>query len=236
MVAGDAQCIMVVMAHPDDTEFSCGGSVAKWSREGKEVIYVICTNGDKGSSDPAMTSERLAKIREQEQREAAEILGVKEVVFLAYPDGGLEDTSAFRGQIVRLLRRYRPQRVVTQDPYRRLRRMAQHRDHRITGIVTLDAIFPYARDRLHYPEHIAEGLSPHHVEEVYLSGSDEPEVWVDISDVFEQKAAALRCHRSQVGQGSLEEFKERVRRMGATAGEPAGLPLAEAFGRIVLRR
>lgn len=229
------QRIMVVMAHPDDAEFACGGSVAKWTAEGHEVVYVVCTNGDKGSSDPEMTSERLTQIREGEQRAAAAVLGVKEVVFLRHPDGGLEDTPAFRGQIVRLLRQYRPFRVVTMEPLRWYRRFIHHRDHRVCGQVTLDAVFPYARDRLHYPEHLAEGLPIHKVAEVYLSGSEEADTRIDISDVIELKFKALQCHVTQVGKRPVAEFEERLRQMAALAGAPANLPLAEAFCKIELR-
>jgi LmbE family N-acetylglucosaminyl deacetylase len=226
--------LMVVTAHPDDAEFSCGGSVAKWSREGWEVTYVISTNGDKGSSDREMTSERLVPIREKEQRAAAAVLGVKEVVFLGYPDGSLEDTPEFRGEIVRQIRRVRPDRVVAMDPYRWIRRYIHHRDHRITGIATLDAVFPYARDHLHYPEHIAEGLEPHIVKELLLSGTSEPNLWEDISDYFELKIKALRCHESQVGHRPPEEFKERLKQMATQAGAGASLPMAEAFRRVEL--
>ncbi|MDO8635999.1 MAG: PIG-L deacetylase family protein, partial [Dehalococcoidia bacterium] len=188
--------ILVVCPHPDDGEFGAAGTIAKWSDEGKEVFYVICTNGDKGSSDPNMTSERLAKIRRQEQQAAADVLGVKEVVFLDYPDGGLEDTPQFRGDIVRLIRYFKPKVLLTSDPYRKY---IWHRDHRITGRVALDAVFPYARDRLSYPEHEAAGLSPHKVEEIYCWSSDEPNVCIDISATFERKLKSLQCHISQVG-------------------------------------
>ncbi len=161
----DKKVVMVVCSHPDDSEFAVAGTVAKWVREGREVIDVICTNGDKGSSDPDMTPDRLAGIREQEQRAAAKVLGISEVVFLGHPDGGLEDSPAFRGELVRLIRKYRPDLVMTHDPYRPYR---GHRDHRITGLVTLDAIYPYARGHLFYPEHRAEGLKPYSVREVYL--------------------------------------------------------------------
>ena len=235
MTEAENRRIMVVMAHADDAEFSSAGTVAKWVREGFEVIYVLCTNGDKGSSDPEMTSERLAVIRQEEQRNAAAVLGVSEVVFLGHPDGGLEDTPAFRGEVVRLIRKYRPFRVVTMDPLRWFRRYIHHRDHRVCGVVTLDAVFPYARDRLHYPEHLAEGLTPHIVHEVYLSGSEDADTWIDISDTFELKLKALHCHVSQVGKRPPEEFETRVREMAATTGAAAKLPLAEAFRKIELR-
>lgn len=206
--------------------------VASWTRQGREVVYVVCTNGDKGSSDPQMTSERLAEIRRREQLDAATVLGVKEVVFLGYPDGGLEDTPAFRGELVRLIRKHRPDVVVTADPYRRY---LWHRDHRITGIVTLDAVFPYARDRLSYPEHLAEGLEPHAVKEVYLWASEEPNLFIDITETFETKMAALGCHVSQVGH-FMEAVRQRMEERAAKTGEGNGVPLAEAFHRVEMPR
>jgi LmbE family N-acetylglucosaminyl deacetylase len=155
--------VMVVTPHPDDAESAAAGSIARWIREGKDVIYVVCTNGDKGSSDINMKPEELAIIREQEQRAAASVLGVREVIFLRYPDQALEDTPEFRKKIVRLIRMYQPETVVTVNPYRRY---IFHRDHRITGQVTLDAIFPYARDTHSYPDLLEQGLQPHKVKEV----------------------------------------------------------------------
>ena len=204
--------------------------MACWVKQGREVVYVVCSNGDKGSSDPDMTSERLAEIRQREQQEAARVLGVREVVFLGYPDGGLEDTPVFRGALVRLIRKYRPEVVITADPYRKY---LWHRDHRITGRVTLDAVFPYARDHLSYPEHKAEGLEPHAVKEVLLWGSEEPDTFMDISDTFEVKMAALGCHASQVGQ-YWHIIEERMKDRAGKMGETHGLPLAEAFRRVEL--
>jgi LmbE family N-acetylglucosaminyl deacetylase len=219
--------VMVISAHPDDSEFAVAGTVAKWVREGHRVVYVICTNGDKGSDDPKMTSARLAEIREREQREAAGVVGVSEVVFLGHPDGGLEDTPQFRGELVRLIRKYHPDIVMTSDPYHRY---MWHRDHRITGIVTLDAVFPYARDRLSYPEHQAEGLEPHKVKEVYLWGSEEPDTFVDIGNTLEIKLKALRCHVSQLGGHS--DWKDWVVNRASTVGRAHGIALAEEFRRI----
>ena len=220
--------VMVVTPHPDDAEIGAGGTIASWVRHGREVIYVVCTNGDKGSSDPDMTSERLAKIREQEQREAAKILGVSEVIFLGHPDGGLEDTPAFRGELVRIIRKHRPDVVLTTDPYRKY---LWHRDHRVAGIVTMDAIFPYARDRLSYPEQIAEGLTPHRVREVYFWGSEEPDTFIDVDETFSLKLAALSCHASQVGQHA-EILKQRIEDRDSKIGQSQGVPVAEAFRRI----
>jgi len=225
---GSELTVMVVTPHPDDAEIGAAGTIALWARQGRNVVYVVCTNGDKGSSDPNMTSERLALIREQEQREAAKLLGASEVIFLGHPDGGLEDTPAFRGELVRLIRKHRPDVVLTAEPYRRF---PWHRDHRITSIVTLDAIFPYARDHLSYPEHKAEGLAPHKVKEVYLWGSEEPDTFIDISETLSIKLAALMCHASQVGQRA-ELVKQWVKERASTIGQSRGIPLAEAFHRI----
>jgi LmbE family N-acetylglucosaminyl deacetylase len=223
------QVVMVIAAHPDDAEFGAAGTVARWAREGREIIYVVCTNGDKGSSDLGMTPERLAAIREQEQRQAARLLGVKDIVFLGHPDGSLEDTPAFRGELVRLLRKYRPDTVLTSDPYRHY---LWHRDHRVAGMVALDAVYPYARDHLFYPEHLAEGLLPHKVKEVYLWGSEEPNTFIDITETLAVKIEALRCHASQTSRhqgGSIEQW---VREWAAKMGEKLGVPFAEGFRRL----
>jgi LmbE family N-acetylglucosaminyl deacetylase len=227
--------VMVIAAHPDDPEFGAGGTVAKWVKEGRQVIYVVCTNGDKGTSDAEMTSERLAVIREQEQREAAKVLGVSEVIFLGYPDGGLEDTAEFRGKLVRLLRKHRPDVVITHDP--KLRYMG-HRDHRIAGLVAMDAIFPYSRDHLFYPEHKAEGLKPHKVGEVYFTGSEDPDVFIDISETFAIKAKAIACHISQVGDHSrdMEKWVQMMAQRMAAMTKRQGLPPSEGFRKIEPRR
>ena len=179
---------MVITPHPDDAEYGIAGTVAKWVQEGKEVVYVVCTNGNKGSSDPNMKPERLTQIRTQEQVAAAKVLGVQDVIFLHQEDQGLEDTPDFRKQIVRLIRTYKPEVMATSDPYRRY---IWHRDHRITGQVVLDAAFPYARDRLSYPDLIKSGLQPHKVKEVLLWGAENPNHFSDISDTFEIKMKAL---------------------------------------------
>lgn len=225
---GLAKRVMVVTPHPDDAEFGAAGTAALWIRQGREVVYVVCTNGDKGSSDPKMTSERLAQIRQQEQKEAASVLGVSQVVFLGYPDGFLENTAEFRGELVRQIRQYRPHVVMTADPYRKY---LWHRDHRITGRATLDAIFPLARDHLSYPKQIAEGLAPHKVKEVYLWASEEPDTFIDISQTFSLKLAALGCHVSQVGR-DFERLKQRVKERASELGQSHGIPLAEAFRRL----
>ncbi|MEE8471980.1 MAG: PIG-L deacetylase family protein [Dehalococcoidia bacterium] len=228
---GSDNSVLVITAHPDDAEIGAGGTLARWVAEGRELNYVVCTNGDKGSGDFDMVPERLAQVRRQEQLAAAAALGVKEVVFLDYPDGSLEDTPEFRGRLVRAIRRFRPHTVVSTDPYRKY---IWHRDHRITGRVVLDAIFPYARDHLSYPELMKEGLLPHKVKEVYLWAAEEPNTFIDINDTLATKLAALACHVSQVGSDTVG-LEERMRSRASLLGESQGI-LAEAFHRVEILR
>jgi LmbE family N-acetylglucosaminyl deacetylase len=227
-MAGAAD-VMVVSAHPDDSEFGAAGTVARWTQAGRRVVYVVCTRGEKGTSDPALTPEALGRIREEEQRAAAGLLGVGEVLFLGLPDQGIEETAELRKTIVRLIRSFRPEVVVTSDPYRRY---IWHRDHRVIGQVVLDAVFPYARDRLAYPDLLAEGLLPHKVREIYFWGAEAPNLRVDITATFDLKIRALRCHASQMREldrGDPEAWlRQRCREMAA--GESFGL--AEAFYRV----
>jgi len=225
---------LVIAAHPDDPEFGAAGTLALWTRQGWEVFYVICTRGDKGTTDPTMTPERLAPLREAEQRAAAQLLGVKEVVFLGYPDGGLEDTPELRQQLVRYIRYYRPRAVFTSDPLPHMQRI-WHRDHRIVGQVTLDAVFPYARDRLHFPELLAEGLEPHKVAEVYLWGSEAANTYLDITATIDLKIQALRCHASQVNNRP-EDIGDRIRERAAEAGQHIGAAYAEAFRHLEIQQ
>ncbi len=222
--------LLVVAPHPDDPEFGIAGTVARWIREGKSVVYVICTSGDKGSSDPAMMPEKLTKMREKEQRSAARLLGVKKVVFLHFPDQGLEDTPEFRKEIVRQIRIFKPEVVATADPYRRY---LWHRDHRIAGQVTLDAVYPYARDFLAYPDLWEQGYQPHKVKEVLCWGTENPNYRIDITDTFDTKLAALRCHKSQIGEAP--EVEKWVRQRAKDMAEGEKYKLAEAFHREEIR-
>jgi len=226
--------VLVVVAHPDDAEFGCGGSVARWVKEGKEVTYVILTNGDKGSGDRSMTSERLAKIRKKEQLDAAQALGVARVQFLGQPDGELEDTRDVRRAVTAEIRRWRPDLLVTQNPYRTTNLYASHPDHRVAAGVALDCVYPFARDHLSFPELLAQGLEPHKVREVYLMWWENPEVLVDISDTMDLKLKALACHASQMGD--FPAVEARVREWAAQRGKPKGFAYAETFNRIVLPR
>jgi LmbE family N-acetylglucosaminyl deacetylase len=198
--------ITVVMAHPDDAEFICAGTIARWTDEGHEVVYVLLTSGDKGSDDPEMTPEKLAAMREGEQRDAARILGATDVIFMRCPDGELEPNLDLRREIVRVIRRLKPDVVVCQDPTVRWvdTQYINHPDHRAAGEATLAAVFPAARDRMNFPELLAEGLEPHKVREIYLAGAETPDVAIDITAYMERKLESLRAHVSQIGDWDPE--------------------------------
>ncbi len=206
------QRVMGIFAHPDDPEFFCGGTFAKWAAEGKEIVFVLATSGDKGSNDLAMTSEGLVATREAEERAAAARLGVREVIFLRYPDGELQPTLDLRRQLTRLIRLKRPDVVVTNDPTARWygQDYLNHPDHRAIGDAALDAVFPSARDHLTFSElYREEGLAPHKVKQVYLCGAKDPTAKVDVTDHLETKIAALREHKSQIAD--MDEMARRQR-------------------------
>ena len=225
--------VLVVTAHPDDSEFGAGGTVAKMTKEGREVTYVIVTNGNKGSSDRTMTSERLISIRAEEQRAAARVLGVARVEFLGYPDGEVEDTRGLRLDVARQIRRWKPDLVICQNPNRTHNLGASHRDHRIVAGVVLDCVYPLARDHLAFPELLPE-YEPHRTREVHVMQWESPQLVSDISDVMDLKLKALACHVSQFADFSLVEA--RVRERSATLGKTKGFAYAEAFDRILLNR
>ncbi len=202
---------MAIVAHPDDCEFLCGGTIAKWCKAGTEMSYLILTNGNKGSDDPDMTSEKLAVIRRKEQHAAANALGVKHVMYLGEPDGELQQTLALRKRVVTEIRRFRPEIVITFDPTRYFVADSRinHADHRVAGEIAIDAIFPAARNRMYHPELLAEGLEPHTVLEVYLMVPEQPNRWVDISEFIDTKIKAILCHASQFDDP--DSIAERVR-------------------------
>ncbi|MGE5333452.1 MAG: PIG-L deacetylase family protein, partial [Nitrososphaerota archaeon] len=185
------QTALVIAAHPDDIESWCAGAVAGLVRSGWRAVYVLCTSGEKGTSDPRESPQTVAARREQEQRAAATIVGVDDPVFLRLRDGELEDTRELRGLLVREIRRHRPHLLITHDPVHPWPPYTTHRDHRIAGRVALDAAYPYARDPLHFPDqHASEGLEPYSVSEVWLFSSDAPDYYVDISETLDTKIAA----------------------------------------------
>jgi LmbE family N-acetylglucosaminyl deacetylase len=220
--------VMSIHAHPDDQEFTVAGTLAKWARSGSEIISICLTRGEAGSnkSTPAdMTRERLAKIREEEQRAACRVLG--------YQDGVLTPSIELRRELTRLVRRHRPDAVVTGDPTVRFygTRYMNHPDHRVAADVALDAVFPSAETRFIFPELLDEGLAPHHVSAVWLFGSERAETFVDISRTLDTKVAALREHRSQLGDWDPAPM---VRGWAREQGARRRLRAAESFLRMVL--
>jgi len=228
------QRVLVLTAHPDDAEFGAGGTVAKLVREGMHVSYCIVTNGNKGSGDRSMTPERLARIREDEQRNAARVLGVETVDFLGFPDCEVEDTRESRLAVTAAIRRHRPDRLLIQNPQRTKNLGASHRDHRTVAGIALDCVYPLARDHMAFPELLAQGVEPHKVREVYLMWWENPELVVDISDTIDLKIKALACHASQFKD--FAGVEKRVRERGAELGKPKGYAYAETFDLIALDR
>jgi LmbE family N-acetylglucosaminyl deacetylase len=221
--------VMVIFAHPDDAEFGCAGTVARFAASGFRVQYVLATSGDKGSSDRAAVPEQLAATRQEEQRAAAQVLGVEEVTFLGHKDGEVEVSLPFRRELALVIRRGRPDVVLTFDPWQRYQ---IHPDHRAVGQTALDAVAA-ARDHMYYPEQLTEGLIEHRVHNVYFFSTDVPNYYVDISTTLEQKIAALKCHRSQIGDRPIEDF---VRARAIAVGQEVGLAAAEAFHYLPMMR
>lgn len=220
---------MVVVAHPDDAEWMCAGTVAKWCAEGWRVVYVLCTDGSKGSSDPDITGEELVKLREAEQREAARVLGVEEVVFLGHPDAYLEPTLELRQELAREIRRHRPEILVTESPVRNLtdRFYLAHPDHLAAGEAAMAAVFPTARDHLTFPELLEEGLEPHKVKEVWIGGGEEgSDMFIDVTDHMDRALEALKAHRSQVSDEEANEWFPLGR---IETARKVGFQYAEAF-------
>ena len=221
---------LVVVAHPDDVESHCGGTVARLADAGCGVTLVLATSGDKGSADPHAQPAEVAARREAEQRAAAEMLGIAEVVFLRWPDGEVVNGTALREQIVRQVRTHRPDLVITHDPEHPWPPYTAHRDHRALGRATLDALYPDARDPLYFPEQLAEGLAPHRTPEAWLIMSQAPDLAVDISAVFARTLAARLAHASQYQDAAA--LKRNLRARAAAQGSPYGLALAERLKRV----
>ncbi len=232
-----AKTVLVIGAHPDDNDFGAGATVAKAATHGAEIIYLIATTGQRGSSDENMTPEILSEIRKKEQEDAAAVLGVHGVHFLDYVDGELTPDLRLKEQVVRFIRRYRPAVVFTMDPsffYFRDYGFVNHSDHRAIGEASLDACYPLARDRLSFPEHNKEGLSPHKVKDL-LMHSFVPEngnCFVNVTETFDTKIRALSRHKSQVG--GMQALEKRMKERARAAGKLAGCKYAEAFVRLQL--
>jgi LmbE family N-acetylglucosaminyl deacetylase len=222
--------ILIIAAHPDDIEFGAAGSTAVWTDAGAEVIYCIVTDGAAGSNEKHIVYDELIERRKQEQHEAAQHVGVKEVYFLGYADGTLQPTMELRLDLTRLIRQLRPDRVVIMDPTAILLQeedfsYINHPDHRAAGEGALYAVFPSAESRPIFPELLEEGLEPHHVNELYLMLSEKPNVAIDISQVMDRKIQSLLAHRSQLD----ESVVDMVRGWDSRAGQALGVEYAEVF-------
>lgn len=225
--------VLAVYAHPDDAEISAGGTLATWAGQGATVWVLVCTRGDKGSQDPQVDPDELTRVRREECERSTEVLGIAGHLHLDHPDGELENSAALRAEIVAEVRRLRPDVVVCPDPTAVFfgDRYYNHRDHREAGWAALDAVAPAAGNPQYFRELLARGLEPHEVSAVYLSGTFEPNCWVDVSDVIDRKVEALFCHASQLVETG-EWFREFLRERAEEAGREIGVDHAEAFRRL----
>jgi len=223
--------VLVVTAHPDDVDFGVAGSVAAWTNAGIDVAYCVVTDGDAGGFDPAVPRSEIAGIRRSEQLAAAATVGVSDVTFLGYPDGRLVSSIELRRDISRVIRRVRPDRVVAPSPDRNWERIyASHPDHLAAGDATVSAVYPDSRNPFAHPELLAEGYEPHTVGQLWLMAASTRNRFVDVTDTFDKKIAALRCHVSQLPDP--EGIEDRIRSWLALAAREASLPegrLAEGF-------
>ncbi len=224
---------MAIVAHPDDIDFSCAGTLARWAQAGCRVSEVLCTSGDVGIAEPGMTHEKAAQIREAEAREAARIIGAAEIVFLREPDGLLEPTLALRKRLVREIRRFKPEVIITGDPTVVWSRgdYINHPDHRAAATAALDATFPAAGQPNLFEEFEQEGLSAHKVRKVYVTTWGEPDVYVNIESTIDLKVAALRAHKSQMKDWDPEE---RIKEWAAERAKGKEMAYAEGFRVVTL--
>jgi LmbE family N-acetylglucosaminyl deacetylase len=227
--------VLAIYAHPDDPEISAGGTLARWADAGAEVHVVVTTRGDKGTNDPDADLEALTQLRIAETAAAAKVLGIAESHHLDHPDGELPDDRTLRLELVRLIRSVRPDAVCCPDPTSVFFGDAyiNHRDHRVTGWATLDAVSPASGNPHYFPELASEGLGTHQARTLYLSGTFEPNVWIDISTTLERKIEALFCHASQLVETG-DWFRDFLRESAIDAGRVAGVQFAEAFRRIAI--
>jgi LmbE family N-acetylglucosaminyl deacetylase len=225
------QTFLVIVAHPDDAEFGAAGTIAKLTKEGKKVVIVQVTSGDKGSPDPETAPQLLAKKREAEEREAARRLGVSEVVFLRETDSEVTPDVRLRERIVRQIRTYKPDVVITHDAFRPY---ALHPDHRAVGLVTTDAVYPAARDPLNFPHHLREGLETHKTAEIWYFGAEFPDKYVDVTGTFDDKIHALLAHETQVEEEA--SLRARLVERHAEVAKDQPFELGEAFKVVAFRR
>jgi LmbE family N-acetylglucosaminyl deacetylase len=223
--------VLAVYAHPDDPDVAAGGTLAGWARSGAAVHVCVCADGDKGSNDPGAEPRKLVELRREEVAAAGAVLGVKAHHWLGYRDGEITDDREMRAALVRLLREVRPDVVVAPDPTAVFfgQHYVNHRDHRMVGWATIDAVSPAAANPHYFPE---AGLA-HKVAALFLSGTLDPDVWVDVSETIDVKAAAVACHASQLGEAG-EWLRRAVRQRAEEAGRAAGVRFAEGFRRVQL--
>ncbi len=229
---------MVVIAHADDAEYGCSGTVAKLCADGWEMTYVLCTDGSKGSADREISEKELSAIRREEQVNAGKVLGLKDVAFLGYPDSYLEPTLDVRRDIAREIRRYKPDVVICQYPLRTLDGGwgVGHPDHLAAGEATLAAVFPTARDHMTFPELVDEGFEPHKVGEVWIMGHPEPDVFIDVTDHMETAVKALAEHTTQTGGRPYTELLPRMREWRRRGSVGTGILYSESYKKISFRR
>jgi LmbE family N-acetylglucosaminyl deacetylase len=223
----EAERVLAIFPHPDDAEFSCGGTIARWASEGKAITLCIVTDGDRGSDDPEMTPALLGEIRHREQLDAARILGVKDVIFMGRQDGTIVHDLDLRRDLTRIARKVRPDVVITDDPSRYWfgNEYINHPDHRATAEAALAAAFPAAGNRLYFPELLVEGLEPYKIKQFYVSSPVDADTFVDISDHMDTKIKALRAHASQMGEWDPDET---VRDWNSADGKRRNPPVAYA--------
>ncbi len=227
--------VLGVAAHPDDLDFGASASMARFAADGADVYYLILTDGGKGSSDRNISTSQLIQIRRQEQRQALKTINGKGVTFLDYPDSELEITLNLKKDIVREIRKIKPDVVITNDPtviYSKTRGFINHTDHRAAGQATIDAVFPLARDHLAFPDLLLEGLEPHKVSTLLLTNFEEQNFFVNVSDTLDKKWQALAAHASQISD--MEAVKTRFTAIAAAAGNECGYHYAEGFIRLDL--
>ena len=224
---------MVIVAHPDDIEFGCAGTIARWVQAGAEVVYTICTSGDVGIDVPDMTRAKAGKIREAEQQAAAEVVGVHKVIFLREPDGMVKNTLRLRKKLVREIRRFKPEVVITTDPTTLWVRdiYINHPDHRAVGYATVDAVFPAAGQPLVFPDLAQEGLTAHKVRKVYVISFEGGNIFVNITDTIDLKIASLKKHVSQVSHWDPEPM---LRKWASKLGKGKEMVYAESFQSITI--
>lgn len=233
-----SRTILAIAAHPDDIELTCAASIARWVRQGDRAVLVVATDGARGGKDRGADMTAMVRTRRREQQEAAAVVGFAETVFLGFPDGDLDDGPVLRGALVEQIRRVRPDVAIAVDPLTVILRNSyvNHRDHRVLGIATLDALYPESSNAGYFPEQLDRGLEPHKVPELLLTGTDSPNYWVDVSETIDIRFEALRRHVSQIRlwPENGEAIVRQQRELAAVIGIEHGMASAEEFRRVVV--